>query len=330
MKKTLIIESCERKVKDDFSSSSIVHIRNSFIIQNILECDLISHVSEIDNVINNKYDYIICMYASPYMKYNEYIRILDVNRQAKIFWLVNDHDCEDNVLLRKWVVKHNDIYHVVCNNPREGYRHWILGKNINGKKLRDWIGEWYTINLNALVYNEIDKSELSTKQDCIYYGTYRKWRAKDIIRYNGFHYDISTSKKNVIKYQTANISANFVDRLSWEIGNEALKKYKYSIYFEDEHTHTNYAFMANRFYECVMCDVLLFFDYKCDLVISKSGYIIDAFLIVKDATDITDKIKELENNEEKYLELLNGQRANNNLILTDRNSVVNKIKEIFS
>ena len=88
--------------------------------------------------------------------------------------------------------------------------------------------------------------------------------------------------------------------------------------------------MANRFYECVMCDVLLFFDYKCDLVISKSGYIIDAFLIVKDATDITDKIKDLENNEEKYLELLNGQRSNNNLILTDRNSVVNKIKEIFS
>lgn len=30
-------------------------------------------------------------------------------------------------------------------------------------------------------------------------------------------------RKNVIKYQTANISANFVDRLSWEIGNEALK-----------------------------------------------------------------------------------------------------------
>jgi hypothetical protein len=51
--KILIIESCEKIIKEE-SIGSIVHVRNSVIIQNILQCDLISHESQIQKVVENK------------------------------------------------------------------------------------------------------------------------------------------------------------------------------------------------------------------------------------------------------------------------------------
>ena len=110
----LIIESCEKVIKDK-NASSIVHVRNSCILKEELNCDLVSHESEIENALLKKYDVIICAYASPYMKYNNYLRILDNNPEAKMYWLVNDHDVEDNILLRKWALKYEKTYDMICN-----------------------------------------------------------------------------------------------------------------------------------------------------------------------------------------------------------------------
>lgn len=334
-KKVLIIESCEKKlISDDSPKTSIVHIRNSIIIKNILNCDMITHLSQIDSVINNKYDIIICMYASPYMKYNEYMRIMDANHTAKMYWLVNDHDLEDNILLRKWLQKYDMSYNMICNNPREGYRHWILGKKMQGKKLNDWIYEWNTLNLNCLIFDNDFSTNVQQmhidKKDCIYYGTFRKHRIKDMLRYDFSNYVLSISKKNQIKYDAAGIKPKeFVDRLSWEKDDISLLNYKYSIYFEDEHTHKNYAFIANRYYECLMCDVLMFFDSKCDLVISKCGYNIDPYLIVSDSNELNTKMVELNSNNELYLQLLNKQRSNIAIINTERKQVEQQINSII-
>jgi hypothetical protein len=336
--KILVIESCEKLI-DPKSPSSIVHVKNSEIIANYLGADLISHQSQISSVINNQYDAIICAYGSPYMKYNAYLDILDANNEAKMFWLVNDHDVEDNILLRKWLIKYNRPYHMICNNPRSGYRPWILNKNMNNKKLNDWIDEWYTVNLNVMVFDEnLFKQTMETSQkssDIVYYGTFRKHRIKDMLEYNNVDYFVSSSRKNHLKYQAAGIQAKFIEKLQW-FDKEAdlfepyglrLRDYKYSIYFEDEHTHTNYAFMANRFYECVMNNTLLFYDARCKLVIERSGYNIDPYQIVKNGEELAEKIAILA--EDEYQTLLKIQQSNFDQIMLEKKQVLETIKNVM-
>jgi hypothetical protein len=338
---TLIIESCEKVIDEVNSPSSIVHVKNSSIIAKHLNADLISHQSQIDNVKNNEYDNIICAYGSPYMKYNAYLEILDNNPNAKMYWLVNDHDVEDNILLRKWLIKNNRPYHMICNNPRSGYRGWILRKSMNGKTLNDWIDEWHNINLNTLIFNEdlfYKTYECNTRENnLIYYGTFRKHRIKDMLDYNGVNYHISTSKKNQIKFANAGVNANFIEKLMWsdkpfdmfEPVGLRLRDYKYSLYLEDDHTHSNYAFMANRFYECVMNNTILFFDHRCQLVIERSGYAIDPFLMVKNADELNEKMEILNSDQDSFNYALNKQRSNFDLIVKEKNKVLDQLTELL-
>ena len=330
----LIIESCE-KVMDRNAPSSIVHVKNSQIIADYLGADLISHVSQIPSVIDKQYDVIICAYASPYMKYNAYLDILVANNEAKMFWLINDHDVEDNILLRKWLLKYNRPYNMICNNPRSGYRHWILGKNINEKKLNDWIDEWHTVNLNALIFDEITfnaTKDVQRSSDVVYYGTFRKHRIKDMLDYNSANLFVSSSRKNHLKYKAAGIKAKFIEKLQWyekeidlfEPFGLRLYDYRYSLYLEDEHTHSNYAFMANRFYECVMHNTLLFYDARCKLTIEKSGFNIDPFQIVKDGDELKEKIAMLADDE--YKMLLDVQRSNYSTIIKEKADALEAIR----
>jgi hypothetical protein len=331
----LIIESCEAKIERNYKTTSIVHVRNSVVIADYLNADLISVETEIPEVINKKYDAIICMYASGYMMYNKYVDILINNKDAKIFWLINDHCVPDNILLRKFVQACDIGYDMICNNTREGYKKSHLNLLINGITLNDWIENWDVVNLNCLIFDtsfvrEVKQDLFSnSKQDCIYYGTFREDRIEDMKDYNDADYGISTSKKNVVKYKQEGIVARFGDKLNWEKGKETLFNYKYSIYFEDNHTHTNYAYMANRYYECIMLDVLLFFDYRCSLVISKCGYNIDEFMIVKNGTELNDKIKIIDSDITLYNKLLDVQRSNYEIINKEKQDVLKTIENVL-
>lgn len=337
--KTLLIESCEKIIKDN--SSSIVHVRNSVLIKDYIGCDFVSHESQIDSVKNNKYDVIICAYGSPYMKYNKYLEILHNNPNAKMYWLVNDHDVEDNILLRKWLIKYNKPYHMICNNPREGYRGWILRKNMNGKKLNDWIDEWHTLNLNTIIFDENTYQQtklFNEKKNILYYGTFRKFRVKDMALFNDADYYLSSSKKNHEKYKNAGIKANYIERIIWE-EKEAdmfepvglrLKDFLISMYLEDEHTHENYAFMANRFYEGVMNNTLLAYDAKCQLTLNKSGYAIHPKQIVCNGKELMNFYDELIKNSDLYQEILNMQQSNVPKILQEKHDCLESIKRLCS
>lgn len=332
----LIIESCEAKINTDYRSTSIVHVRNSVIMAEYLNADIISVETEIPQALQKDYDVIMCMYASGYMMYNKYLEILVKNKDARVFWLVNDHAVPDNILLRKWVEQCGIGYDMICNNQRESYIQSMLRLVVNGQYLNDWIENWYVVNLNCLIFDTSFVRHVQTdlfrseKSDCIYYGTFREDRLKDMLDYNGANYGISTSKKNIIKYKENGIVARFGDKLSWEKGNETLYNFKYSIYFEDEHTHSNYAFMANRFYECLMLDVLLFFDYRCSMVMEKSGYRIDKFMIVKNAQELNEKMKRIDSDEELYMNLLAVQRSNFDIIIEEKKQTLARIKEVLS
>ena len=332
----LIIESCERK-RENIHKTCIVHVRNSLIIKDYLQCDMLAHMSEIPEYLDKKYDAIICMYASPYMKYNAYLEILNNNPQAKMFWLVNDHDIEDNILLRKWSHENQKTYDMICNNPREGYRGWILRKKSDGKLLNDWITNWNTLNLNTLIFDKSKYFDADiNKEGVIYYGTFRKHRIKDMLEYNGLDYDLSSSTKNHEKFKTAGIQAHFIDRLDWEyqfiaqdIFTKHLNDYKYSLYFEDVHTHDNYAFMANRFYECVMANVLMLYDFRCLKTLEECGYSFDVTQIVHNNIDAQDLIKYLDSNPNAYKTLLKIQQSNIEKIIKERNEVLLAISNII-
>jgi len=336
MSKVLMIESCEKKtVLEDFSNTSIVHVRNSITVAKELGYKLVTHASQIPEAASSKWDHIVCVYASPYMKYKAYMEIIDNNPDAKLWFFVNDHDLEDNVLLRNMVKKYHKKYHVICNNQRSGYRHWILGKKLEGGKLNDWIDEWHTVNLNSLIFNNAKCPVKSKdKNGTIYFGTFRKHRAKDMAQFNGIkNYTISSSTKNQDKYRAANIEAEFIDKLDWTLGSETLNNYKYSIYFEDLHTHSNFAYLANRFYECLMCDVLIFFDAKCEKTIEESrkmGYIIDDLLVVSNADEMNATVDFLNNNEKEYKIALSNQRKNIAVAERHRTETLNQIQSILS
>jgi hypothetical protein len=338
MSNVLLIESCEKKtIEENFSNTSIVHVRNSLILKKELGYELVTHMSQIPKALEKQWDHIVCCYASPYMKYKAYMDIIDNNPNAKLWFLVNDYDLEDNVLLRNVVKKYHKKYNVICNTERSGYRHWILGKKLEEKKLNDWIDEWHVANLNSLIFNysnPLDQDALKNKKDCIYFGTPRKHRYKDMAAFNGIeNYYISSSVKNQLKYTNAGIHGDFIDKLNWEIGNETLAQYKYSIYFEDAHTHDVYSGLANRFYECLMCDVVLFFDAKCQKTINKArehGYKINDFLIVRDSNDINQRMRQMDCNKELYTEVLNQQRENIDVALVDKAICLNEINSALS
>lgn len=333
--KTLIIESCEkREIKSNYT---MVHIKNAMILKEYLGCDFISHAEHIPSVVNNSYDAIICVYASPYMKYNAYLEILDNNPDAKIFWLMNDHDVEDNILLRNWTVKYSKQYDMICNNPRSGYRPWILRKKVNEKTLNDWINNWFTVNLNTLVFDEnVYQQTLSNqaKDEILYYGTFRKNRIKDMLDYNHVSYRLSSNRRNHLKYQDAGIEAKFIEKLVWD-GSKCdmfepvglrLKDFMLSIYFEDEHTHENYAFMANRFYECLMNNTLQAYDYRCQKTIDLSGYNIHPKQIIKNGDELLDLYAQLKQDKGLYLELMQVQQSNVELVLKEKQQVLETIK----
>lgn len=291
----LIIESIGRPIETDFSKTSVAHARNSVILANAIDADIVTCERDIHLADGKTYDNIICCYASPYMKYKKLIHIVRNNPNAKLWWFVNDHDLEDNILLRNVLkeTKGERKIHMICNNERESYRGWIMRKKIKDEDgnllglLQDFIVEWHTLNLNAMIYSyEIPYKWEDKTRESIYYGTLRKWRLDDFLEYQKTGMTLSATTRTQKKFIENGVDqCPMVDKLSWQRGLEDLKKYKFSLYIEDEHTHDHYAHMANRFYEALMCNVITIFDKKCAKNLSKSGFVVPKGLIVNNAEE---------------------------------------------
>ena len=320
----------------DFHSISIVHIRNAVIIQKHLESrghlvKLITHETEIPSVFEDRltWEVIVFSYASQYMKYNKYLEIVARNMNARYYWLVNDHILSDNIALRKACKALRIKFQMICNNTMDGYRKAVL------TQFKDFLINWHVVNLNTLVFDDEKRDYVPTlfqseKQDLIYYGTYRPDRSKQMKRFNK-SFVLSSSKKNHVKYRDDEIEAiATLDKLGWLHLSEGLIQFKYSIYFEDAHTSKNYAFLANRFYECVKCDVLLFYAYECKETLIISEIEFDDFQIVQDAEELNMKVSILNKNKEKYQLLLSIQRSNSASIMIERAHTLERIEVILS
>jgi hypothetical protein len=230
---------------------------------------------------------------------------------------------------------------MICNNPRDGYRGWILRKKVNEKTLNDWIDEWHTVNLNSIIFdeNQFNKTiNYKNRNGIIYYGTFRKHRIKDMLPYNQSGYYLSSSKKNHEKYRNAGINAKFIEKILWhekdsdlfDMQGLRLKDFNFSLYFEDEHTHSNYAFMANRFYEAVMNNTLMIYDHRCKLTIEKSEFNIHPMQVVKNESELVNLTEQLSIDNFLYYDLLSVQQSNVNKILQEKKAAFEIIKNIIN
>jgi hypothetical protein len=299
----LIIESIGRPIERDFSKTSVVHARNSVIIADAIGADIITGEKDVHLARGKKYKNIICCYASPYMKWRKVIHILHENPDATLWFLVNDYTVEDNIMLREILKlsKGERKYNMICNTARKDYRQWILNKKVRDADrnilgvLNDFIDEWHTLNLNALIYNYTLPYDPAKKtKSAIYYGTMRKWRLGDFLEYQNADITLSTSKRTQSKFIDRGITKfDMIDKLSWQKGNENLAAYKFSLYIEDEHTHSHTSGLANRWYESLMCNVVNLVDVKCVDNLKKSGFNVPEKYIVDGAQSFDSKVIEL-------------------------------------
>ena len=296
--KTLLINST--KLSDNTITA---HSRNAIILSKELGIKLISTKEEIEALNVNNYKKFIVSGSGFYPETAAIEKEIRKNENATLIWLNNEYSTSPNSEYARLM---KDIESFSISNIKTKYDGLIT-------------------NLNTLIYNT-PNPVINKKYDCIYYGTYRPGRRLYFQKYlqDNFIY-LSSSAKNIKKYKfLAGANALWCGSLSWEKQRETLNLFKYSLYIEDEHTHNNYNYLANRFYECLMCNVVQFFDINCKNTIEKSGIEFDDYFYVSNLEELKDKIKN-----DDFEKSLKFQKKWNITAEKERESVINAIKEVL-
>ena len=256
--------------------SANAHLRNSYILAKELGADLIQTRKDFKRNWNKKYEHIILAYGSHYMPHKEWLHYCVNNPDAQVYWLTNEYDI-------MWPLNTG------WPDPRQAKAICNFEKKDNSHNFKR-VESYHTYDLNLLLARESNPL-VEKKYDCIYYGTFRKDRSRYFARYLQKPIYLSTSIKNFKKYHHVGCRPNFIEPLQWKQGHEILNKFRYSLYIEDAYTHEVYNHLANRFYECLFCNVVQFFDIHCQNTIKRSGIEFDDFFYVRDHLELMDKIR---------------------------------------
>lgn len=253
------------------------HTRNAIRLSEITGLKLVSTIEECKSLNRNDFDVFVIVGAAFYPKTAEIDQWIRNGNIKKVIWINNEYQVSPN---SEYARLFKDFNSLLISNVQD--------KAANKAKGFD---DFLAINLNVLLFDETHRP-IFKKYDLVYYGTYRSDRRLSLQKYffdSEFH--LSSSQKNIRKFnQLAACNAKFCDKLNFEKEKETLNLFKYSLYIEDEFTHKNFNYLANRFYECLMCNVVLFFDFECKGTLEKSGYkIIDKFF-VKNYEDLKNKV----------------------------------------
>lgn len=262
-----------------------LHWINAKIIADRFGGDLIWSYPTVNDNIKSGYDIIIFVHASMY-SFVDYAW-LEASPNAKIFHVTNEYNLGEPRIL--WMaVKAGRRYNVIANHEAKPSK--LVGK---------YIDDWNIVNLNALCINpeliEINKSnniEGDFEEDkALYYGSFRKGRIKYFEKYfNSPSMIVSSHKKNHEKFHKIDVKPEFITRINWS--KDGLSKYLYSLYIEDEKTHTYYNFLANRFYEALNYQVIPLFDASCANTLNRCGYNIGPEYIINSPEELAAKIQD--------------------------------------
>ncbi len=259
-------------------SSITAHTRNAQILSDELGIELVSTAEEIKALNRCRYNSFIIVGAAFYPKTAEIEAWIRQGEVKNIIWINNEYQVSPNSEYARLI---KDYPSVLISNVIE-----------QGNKCKGY-DEFHHINLNALLF-DCESRPIEKKYPLLYYGTYRPGRRLYLQRYfSESDYYISSSSKNIRKFhQLCGINARFCDKLNWEQGRETLNLFCYSLYVEDEYTHENFNYLANRFYECLKCSVVQFFDENCRETVLQSGYSVAEKYFVKNKQDLEQKVNQ--------------------------------------
>lgn len=241
------------------SQNSIdAHVRQCFALRDYLRSK--GHIVSVlfnDTMENHSvtsYDVLIVSYASFYANFNAICQIINNNPQARLFWLTNEYDLGVNGSVYKLLKERQ--YEIIANFEENACR----GK---GAKAH------HCLNLNLLFYKP--KKEQTKKYTVCYFGTYRKDRAKYFKKYfQSQKFILSSSDKNFKKFASIGCMFRPVKKFNWGESKDTLGLFKYSLYIEDEFTHSHFNNLADRFYEALSNAVVTLFDRSCISTIKRS------------------------------------------------------------
>ena len=259
-----------------------VHIRNAMTLTAYLKqshnCRLVSREEDIEDV-NEQFDYIIYISATFYFQCQRYVQLMDNQKNCKIGWLTNEFELFANDFLR------NRIDFIIAN-----FEEW-------GVKSAHKHNKFLMTNLNALSVR-MPFPPTEKKYDVCYYGTYRKYRIPYFKKYFVEDMVLSTSSKNIKKFQILGCNCWLVDgTFSWAVGEETLNLFRASLYIEDTKTHKLFNHLANRFFEGLYCNCAVFFDKSCRNSIKKDVFQIPETFIVDSYDELMDKVQNMDQQE---------------------------------
>lgn len=263
---------------------------------------------ELDKTQIKDYDKIILVYATKYSYFEWIEKLLKRNKNSEILWITNEYNLMLNSSLRKCIKEEN--FRVIANFQKNDTNY-----------------PWDSLDLNVLCYQEDAVINLNQKKydNLIYWGTFREGRKRYFTKYlyspEAF---FSCSKRKIVTFRELGLKCKFIDKLCWEPEKETLRLFKYALYIEDTHTHKVFNHLANRFYESVYCDTVLFFDKNCLGSIKKSGFPIEDDFIVSSYKEIKNKI-----DHDRYLELLEKQRKLKPLIVEHKKKVEKELVNLI-
>ena len=290
---------------------STAHTRLAIELSKALPADLISTREEIERLDIDNYKYFIVMGSAFYPETASIEAVLRKNKNAVIVWVNNEYGCSPNSEYAALIKDHQSI---------------VLSNVVQESNKVKWYDKFYLLNLNCLLFDSLPR-QLDKKYELIYYGTYRPNRRVYLQKYfQNPDFYISSSKKNLRKFKFLNgCKAIWCDKLNWQQGKETLNLFRYSLYIEDQYTHVHYNHLANRFYECLMCNVVQFFDVNCANTITKSGYNMDKKFIVSGYEELQEKTKKYD-----FQELLKEQQIWKAQANQEKTKVTQHIKEILN
>jgi hypothetical protein len=285
MKRGIVIDSLSREI-GEFENT--MHTRNAIILARELGYDLYGS----ENLPDVKYEKVVFVHSSPATKISENLAFMERNKDSDCFYIKNEYNLGEPVLF--WAM-HRDFgtkLTTIANHEQKP----PFGTRFD--KYQDEEHCWHIVNLNCLIYDEIpvyleDESFslfAPPKIPIVYYGAVRKDRAKYFEKYFKSFMTVSTAYKNQGWFKGISTEPTYIDKLNWFGTENTLKSFDSILYIEDELTHENYNFLANRFYESLSCGVPCFFDSSCIGTIEKAGYPINRFYIVDSAEELEQKL----------------------------------------
>lgn len=292
MPKIAILEIYPNK---NFDRTKVIdaHLRNSLELEKYLDADLLLTEQDYLKALHKSYDVMILPYAAFYAPFQLIGKLCEKNPNAKKVIITNEYN------LCPTVSTFTPPYTVIAN-----YEKCKIAKKS--------VTAFHCVNLNLLLAQK-PNALTEKKYDCIYYGTYRPNRAQYFKKYLQRPMWVSTSAKNFKKYKHDGCDPFLIKKLSWEKGAETLNLFRYSLYIEDEFTHTCFNNLANRWYEAGFCNNVTFFDKSCLNTIAKSElkeHIHEVSnYVVNSKQELDDKIKECNKEFHKHLEIQKSWRS---------------------